>query len=113
MFRVLCRVAPLVKQNLWKMLRWCLLPLEVVVSPHEMRTAMQAECVQVDDSAHATQRQPLLVFAAGRIFAAMREEAAAPFDRSAGRRLQRGEGDDRRHGNQRGSRAKIARVAGD
>jgi len=63
-----------------------------------MGAAMQAESVQVHDSAHATEWQALLMAVATDILAAMRQETTAAAHWRAYGRLQRGKGDDRCHG---------------
>jgi hypothetical protein len=59
----------------------------LVLNPHEMRSAVQAERVKTHDAPHAAQRETLPVFVPTDIFAAVREQAAAPPDRRARRGL--------------------------
>jgi hypothetical protein len=59
----------------------------VVLDPDKMRSTVQAERVEAHDAPNASQRESLLVFVPADVFAAVREQAAAPAHRRARRRL--------------------------
>jgi hypothetical protein len=69
----------------------------LVVDPHKMRAAVQAQGIQVQDAAHAAERQALLMPAAADVFAAVRQQTPAALHRSTGWCLQGCEGDDGGH----------------
>lgn len=85
-----------------------------VVSPDEVGPTVQAKGVEVDHSAHAAERQSLLVAVTGSVVTSVQEQFAASIDASPRGRLQGREGQNCGHGwPYPRNRSRIARVAGD